>query len=258
MANTHHPAFDYSAFAQGVPFDYQVLDIHDIADGAQPGGWVEFRLGGFGSDLAAHPTHPHQFYALTDRGPNTDYDLHHDHGKMFLVPDYCPRIGYFEINANGKIHKLREILLKTPAGQVITGLPNSTLGANKETAYDRHGQRLEPGTDDFGLDCEALVALKDGSFWISDEYGPHLVHFNADGVEIDRINAYVQDTRRVSGHLLPLEYAKRRQNRGMEGLDISADQTTLVGIMQSAMSLPDASVNAADLTRILMLNLETG
>lgn len=248
---------NFQSFAQGVAFDYEVMDLHDIADGAVDGRFIEFRLGGFGSDLSPHPIHKNQFYALTDRGPNTDYNVNNDHGKMFLDPSYTPRIGLFEIDPQGKINKLKEILLKTPTGKPITGLPNQFFGATKEIAYDRNGQLLATGTDEFGLDTEALVALKDGTFWVSDEYGPHLVHFNAEGIEIDRINAYADDQRRVRGYLLPLEYANRRQNRGMEGLSITPDQKTLVGIMQSTMSNPDASVNQSDLTRIVMINLET-
>lgn len=247
---------NYDAFAQGVRFDYEVMDLHTIQDGAKQDRFIEFRLGGFGSDLSPHPHHKNQFYALTDRGPNTDYNVNHDHGKMFLDPSYSPRIGLFEITQDGKILKLKEILLKMPTGETITGLPNQFFGATKEIAYDRNGQPLEKGTDEFGLDTEGLVALKDGTFWVSDEYGPHIVHFNADGIEIDRINAYADDERRVGGYLLPLEYANRRQNRGMEGLSITPDQKILVGIMQSTMSNPDSSVNDSDLTRIIMINFE--
>lgn len=257
MKNDQLDFKNHPALKKGVRFDYDILDIHDIEDGAQPGRYIEFRLGGFGSAISPHPVHCHQFYALTDRGPNTDYDVHQDHGKKFLDPSYTPRIGLFEISANGSIKKVQEILLKTPQGKRITGLPNPHFGATRETAYDRYGQKLEPGTDEFGLDTEGLVAMQDGTFWVSDEYGPHLVHFDVQGLEIDRINAYEADQRRKSGYLLPLEYANRRQNRGMEGLTITLDQTTLVGIMQSAMSNPDASSNQSTLTRIVMINLHT-
>lgn len=36
-------------------------------------------------------------------------------------------------------------------------------------------------TDRYGLDSEGLVALKDGTFWVSDEYGPHIIHFDTTG-----------------------------------------------------------------------------
>lgn len=117
---------------------------------------------------------------------------------------------------------------------------------------------LAIGTDEYGLDSEGLVALKDGTFWVSDEYGPHLVHFNSEGLEIDRINAYKQDERCKSGYFLPNEFANRKQNRGMEGLTITPDQKKLVGIMQSTMSNPDSSVTTSDLVRIVVVNLDDG
>lgn len=42
---------------------------------------------------------------------------------------------------------------------------------------------------------------------------------------------------------LPQEFSYRRANRGMEGLTITPDQKTLVGIMQSTMDLPTKAVN---------------
>ena len=246
----------YQKFSQGVQLPFDILDIHNIPDGAKPGHFIEIRCGGFGSEISAHPTEKKQFYALTDRGPNTTYNVNGDLGKIFLDPSYTPKIGLFELQENGMINKVKEILLKDPTGRNITGLPNKHFGATKEIAYDQYGKVLEHGTDEYGLDSEGLVALKDGTFWVSDEYGPHIVHFNADGIEIDRINAYEDDERRKSGYLLPLEFANRRQNRGMEGLTITPDQKVLIGIMQSTMSNPDSSVTQSDLVRIVMINLK--
>lgn len=247
-----------NAFALGMQLTYQVMDhLKGIADGAKAGNTIEFRQGGFGSDLVAHPTNKNQFYAITDRGPNADYNLNKDNGKMFPDPAYVPRIGLFEVQTNGTVKKIKEILLKDRNGQNISGLPNANFGATKEAAYDIYGKLLSRQTDEYGLDAEGLVAMKDGSFWVSDEYGPHIVHYDANGVEIDRINAFEKDTRRVGGYLLPAEFANRRPNRGMEGLTITPDGKTLVGIMQSTMDNPTTAVNKSDLTRIVTIDLET-
>lgn len=58
--------------------------------------------------------------------------------------------------------------------------------------------------------------------------------------------------------LLPAEFANRRANRGMEGLAITPDETTLVGIMQSTMDNPTKAVRKQDITRIVTINLQTG
>jgi len=255
--------------SSGSSLPYSVMRA-DIDNGAMPGNLMEIRNGGFGSDMVAHPTEPTQFYALTDRGPNATFTGDQGKGKKFPTPDYTPRIGLFELQDNGDVKKINDILLKRPDGTEITGLPNTAaLGGTGETPYDADGNVILQDMnlafdettnpiklDDYGLDGEGLVALSDGTFWISDEYGPHMVHFNAEGVEIGRINAFADDTRNT--FTLPAEFANRRANRGMEGLTITPDETTLVGIMQSTMYNPSSAVKVNNIVRIVTVNLTDG
>lgn len=263
-------------FVQGSPLPYVVLD-DSHTNAAYPERKLEIRGGGFGSDAAAHPTNANQLYVLADRGPNADFEGIAGKGKQFLVPDYTPRIGLFELQADGSITKIKEILLKDSSGKPITGLPNpKALGGTNEVPYDVDGQPMTVNpnlpfdevsnpikTDINGLDPEGIAVLTDGSFWISDEYGPHLVHYDADGVEIERINPFADDERNnvvIDGQrlLLPPEFTKRRANRGMEALTITPDQTTLVGIMESSMDNPDKSGRISSLVRIVTISLDSG
>ncbi len=263
-------------FIQGSPLPYTVLDNSHI-NAAYPESKLEIRGGGFGSDAAAHPTNANQFYVLTDRGPNADFEGSAGKGKQFLIPDYTPRIGLFELQADGSVTKIKEILLKDSSGKPISGLPNpKALGGTNEVPYDIDGQPMTVNpnlpfdevsnpikTDINGLDPEGIAVLTDGSFWISDEYGPHLVHYDADGVEIARINPFADDERNnvvIDGQrlLLPPEFTKRRANRGMEALTITPDQTTLVGIMESSMDNPDKSGRISSLVRIVAISLDSG
>ncbi len=263
-------------FPQGSPLPYTVLDATHI-NAAYPEQKLEIRGGGYGSDAAAHPTNANQFYALTDRGPNADFDGIAGKGKQFLVPNYTPSIGLFELQADGKIIKVKELLLKDRQGNPISGLPNpKALGGTNEVPYDIDGQPMTVNpnlpfdavnnpikTDINGLDPEGLAALKDGSFWVSDEYGPHLVHYDANGIEIARINAFASDERNnviINGKqvLVPTEFTKRRANRGMEALTMTPDQTTLVGIMESSMDNPDKSGRLSSLVRMVTINLVSG
>ncbi len=265
-----------SEFTQGSPLPYSVMN-NQFINAAYPNKNLEIRSGGFGSDAAAHPTHPNQFYALTDRGPNADFNGIAGSGKRFLTPDYTPRIGLFELQDNGQIIKIKEILLKDAKGNLISGLPNpKALGGTNEIPYDAAGQLMTVDsslpfdeitnpikTDINGLDPEGLAALTDGSFWISDEYGPHLVHYDADGIEIARMNPFATDARNtliVDGKpiLLPKEFANRRTNRGMESVTITPDQTTVVGIMESSLDNPNLSGRDSNVTRIITINLVTG
>ena len=263
-------------FPQGSSLPYRVLNATHV-NAAYPEQKLEIRGGGYGSDAAAHPTNANQFYALTDRGPNADFDGIAGKGKQFLVPNYTPSIGLFELQADGKIIKVAELLLKDNQGNPISGLPNPrALGGTNEVPYDSNGQPMTVNpdlpfddvtnpikTDIHGLDPEGLAALTDGSFWVSDEYGPHLVHYDANGVEIARINAFANDKRNnviVNGKpiLLPTEFTKRRANRGMEALTITPNQSTLVGIMESSMDNPDELGRLSSLVRIITIHLVSG
>jgi hypothetical protein len=124
-------------------------------------------------------------------------------------------------------------------------------------------------TDPNGYDPEGLVVLADGTFWISDEYGPYLTHFDQTGKEIERLSPWTTGASYATdapfhnidtAHPLPVELQYRTKNKGMEGLTLTPDGSTLVGIMQSALTLPDlagAKTALVTTTRIVTIDLQT-
>ena len=207
---------------------------------------------GYGSSIDADPENPKRFYGLTDRGPNADggEDI-----KIFLLPGFTPSIGHFEIQADGKIKKLRDIPLKDAKGKPLTGLPNPAgYGTSKETVVDANHRLLQ--RDKTGIDSEGLAVMRDSTFWVSDEYGPHIVHFDRNGIELERMSPRGVQT---TGRRLPAVLGHLRPNRGMEGITTTPSNRVLVGIMQSALYNPSkqAVVNKS-VTRILMFDLATG
>jgi hypothetical protein len=216
-----------------------------------PNGTVLYN-GGFGSSIAPDPNDPTIFYLLTDRGPNAAGVA--ANSIVFGKADFTPQIGKFRLKDN-QLTLEQTILLKNAAGQPLTGLPNPAgQGSTGETALDLTGQAL--GTSADGIDSEGLVLAPDGTFWISDEYGPHIAHFDATGKTIERINPFGTGT---GGRTLPLVLARRRPNRGMEGLTLTPDGKTLVGLMQSPMYNPSsAAVSGSTVLRVVTFDLATG
>ncbi len=98
--------------------------------------------------------------------------------------------------------------------------------------------------DPYGYDSEGLVAMRDGTFWVSDEYGPYVTHFDHDGYEIGRLTPYTASVdnafHTIVGYLPP-EFARRLKNKGMEGLALTPDGRMLVGAMQSALQSPTSA-----------------
>ena len=214
---------------------------------------VKVNGGGFGSALAADPRAPGYFYMLTDRGPNTDST--DSTKKVFPVPAFTPQIGRFKLQGD-KLVQVGLIEIKDPSGRKITGLPNPDNGDTGEIAVDLQDKPL--GTDAWGLDSEGLVALKDGTFWISDEYGPWMVHVDAKGRIMERVGPFVGNNP-AGGKSLPKVLALRRANRGMEGLTVTPDGKLLVGMMQDPVDNPDVSIRKdSKLNRLVFFDPKTG
>ncbi len=210
---------------------------------------VKVYNGGYGSSMAQDPSDKSVFYLLTDRGPNIDGT--EKDSKVFATPTFAPQIGKFRMK-NNTLTLESVIELKNKDGVKLNGLPNPEgKGGSGEKALGVDGKDL--GKSEDGIDSEGLARAADGSWWVSDEYGPHIVHFDASGKEIERINPW------STGKTLPLVFAKRRPNRGMEGLTITPDGKTLVGIMQFPLYNPskDAIKNSLAI-RIVTLDIASG
>ncbi|MYS19749.1 Uncharacterized conserved protein [Streptomyces sp. DvalAA-14] len=237
-----------------------------LAEVAGPGGTTTQISGeGYGSSLAPVPGKSGYFYGLTDRGPNADAP---DGNKSEMVPDFSPEIGEFKL-VNGKAELLKQVTLRGPkslGGVKYSGRPphDTSEVIDDVAATNAHGGTPTPvAKDPYGYDSEGLVALPDGTFWISDEYGPYITHFDANGYELGRLTPYRNSPDNASHKIigyLPPELANRAKNKGMEGLTITPDGSTLVGVMQSALQQPDlGSTKAANVaaTRIITINLHT-
>lgn len=215
-------------------------------------GNVKVYNGGFGSAVVQDPNDHMAFYLLTDRGSNIDGTV--ADSKVFADPGFTPQIGKFRLIGDQLVPE-KTIELKNENGAKLNGLPNPPgFGYTGELALDVNNNTLPNSID--GLDSEGLALAKDGTFWVSDEYGPHIVHFDANGKTIERINPFGNG---AGGRKIPLVFAKRRPNRGMEGLTITPDGKTLVGIMQFPLYNPSASeVSGSLVTRILSFDITTG
>ncbi len=216
----------------------------DIPPLAMIGG-VTIGGSAYGSALTPVPGARDEFYGLTDRGPNVDGRT--DTEKVLPIPDFHPAIGRFRLS-DGRAVLTKTITLSGTDGAPLNGLvdPRADTG---ESLVDINGRALP--RSDHGLDTEGLVALADGTFWVSDEYGPYLVHFDAKGKEMGRLSPF--------DGTLPRELSLRTPNQGMEGLTVTPDGSTLVGVMQSALKTPGlkGSAKSVPVTRIVTVNLTT-
>jgi hypothetical protein len=117
---------------------------------------------------------------------------------------------------------------------------------------------------DARFDPESIRVAPDGkSVFVSDEYGPYVYQF--DRQTGARIKSFTLPANLDIANLSPVGATEisgntsgRTSNKGMEGLAITPDGSTLVGIMQAA-TLQDAAVSASKkLLRIVTIDVATG
>ncbi len=237
------------------------LPIAAFQNGKLPGSMANDRrllLGGVGSDLWRGAADPQgEFWLITDRGPNGQVRVENTSRRTFPIPDYNPAI--LRVKAEGSALTILETLpILGQAGKPVGGLPN--IDGFDEIPYDYAAQaRLAFNPN--GLDTEGLVRTGVGDFWIAEEYSPSLAKIDRTGKLVKR---YIPEGLALQGAdypvsaALPAIYARRKVNRGFEGLAMSKDEKKLYLALQSPLLVPDAKTgNASRNTRIIEFDVAT-
>ena len=197
-------------------------------------------FGGFGSDIT-YTGHDDVFIAAPDRGP---FDGLTDE-------PYIDRFYFLHITTD-----------------VDAPFPNiSTTLLDTRFFRDKGGRNFVGAAGDLNarLDPEGIRVGPNGTFYVSDEYGPYVFEFNRQGQLVRRLEVpskfFIANPSSDPNTELTGNTSGRQANRGMEGLAISPDGKTLFGIMQNAL-IQDHGLSGTDRVglnnRILKLDLATG
>ncbi len=178
-----------------------------------------------------------EFYGATDRGPNGDGpnvpsgpDILTS--KIFPAPSFTPSIGIITVGSGGAVltssmplrlsATVKASGLPPPPGAVGNAAEAPVLDAmvvdlNSKATY-HHG----------GIDTEGIAFDKKRNvLWMSDEYGPFIAKVDlTTGVILEKFGP---------GNGLPAIFAKRRANRGMEGMTLDATTDKLHVFLQSPL-----------------------
>jgi hypothetical protein len=258
-------------------------------DGTLENGLPANVLGGTGSGLAW--AGGNTFLAVPDRGPNaTPYNS--------AVDDTVSYIARFQtvtmnLTPNAPGASLPFTMTPTLAGTTLlwSGSPLA-YGSGAGLGTDIHGNPLGSGApaantpqrsyftgrsdnfdpaktsgnpNDARLDPESIRVSNGGNrVYVSDEYGPYIYEFDrATGERLRSFtlpaNLDVAKPGPTGASEMSANTSGRAANKGMEGLAITPDGKTLVGIMQAAL-IQDAALGGAaeNLLRIVTVDIATG
>jgi len=254
--------------------------------GALENGVPGNALGGIGSGLAW--AGGNSFVAVPDRGPNaTSYNAAVDNTSSYvarlqnvtlaLTPGVGGAQGTLTPTLTGTTLLWSSTPLNYGTGAGLGTKSDGTPLGSGAPAINGNGRYYFTGrSDNFGagnsgnpnnarLDPEAVRVSRDGrSAFVSDEYGPYVYQF--DRATGERIRSYTLPGNLYVANLSPVgknedtpaNTSGRVYNKGMEGLAITPDGKTLVGVMQAPL-IQDAAVKAsANLLRLVTIDVATG
>ncbi len=177
------------------------IPIKTFQNSALPGSIGNDRkilLGSLGSDLWRAPTDaPGEFWMITDRGPNGQVNVDGNNRRTFWIPEFNPAIVKVKLEGS-EVRILETLPIRGQSGKPVTGMPN--IKDFDETAYEYSAQK-ELAFNVNGIDTEGLVRTRDGDFWVSEEYGPSLLHIDKSGKVLKR---YVPEGIKLSGTDYPI------------------------------------------------------
>jgi hypothetical protein len=237
-------------------------------------------LGGLGSAISYDSAK--KFLLLPDRGPNAvTFDTLIDNTVSYINRFHTVEMD-LDANPSGSLPftltaRLQNTTLLFSTSALVYGngqglgvgpgvppinRPNHYYFTGRSDNFDPAGNSGNPNNARF--DTEGIRVSPDGQrIFISDEYGPYVYEFDRSGARVRSFalpqNFYVPNQYPVGAQEISGNTVGRTANKGMEGLAITPDGSTLVGIMQNAL-IQDANEHgpAANLLRIVTIDLASG
>ncbi|KAF8887862.1 esterase-like activity of phytase-domain-containing protein [Gymnopilus junonius] len=221
------------------------------------GGAIAFKLGTFSeSDGVFSGT----LLARPDRGFNVDGPIDYQARQHEIDFVFTPYYGTANLTFQAAQQTLqlpyRDTTLmferqdKTTSGLDGDGVRTAQSGFLTNPLFDPVMPTDSTKDDRLVLDVEGVVANSDGTFWISDEYGPYIYRFSADGNLIQTIQppqAVLPLDKKGNLNFTSLTNPDtgRSPNQGFEGLTLDADDGILYAMLQSAL-IQDGGDNKND------------
>ncbi|APA16051.1 hypothetical protein sscle_16g108210 [Sclerotinia sclerotiorum 1980 UF-70] len=258
----------------GNTYTYQELGGYGFIPGTTRDKFGD-TIGGIGSSIAmdsktwtklSNGSYAGVLWTLPDRGWNTEGTLNYQARVHKFDILFTPMPGATVANPsrnNLVFEYIDTVLFYGPDGTPTTGLDADGLGHLSYDGFPDLPVATYTG-DGFGndgtggrripVDSEGLALDGSGGFWVSDEYGPYIYHFNSSGTMISAIrppdafipmrngsesfsadSPYFYSDQASGDDVSPADNPTGRgNNHGFEGLSISADGKTLYTLLQAA------------------------
>lgn len=227
------PAGQPGGFGQAVLTQFAALPAETFVPASEPSGAAlgTTPVNGITPPFADQPV---QGFSGILRNADGTFDVLSDngYGNKANSADFVLRIHRIApVFATGEVDVLGGVNLTDPNGHVPFPLTRP--------------DRVLTGAD---LDIESITRAADGSYWIGDEFGPYLLHFDRAG----RLLAPPVPLPGVFAPENPAGETNLPSSKGYEGLAMSPDRRTLYGLLEGTVAGDEPGtlrLNEFDVTR---------
>jgi len=205
----------------------------------KPGTWQPLENGSYSGTIVAHP----------DRGFNVistvDYRSR-QHEIDFILTPYrgTDNLTFEAAQETLQLFYIDTILQFDRGGGNTSGLDAEAVrpvedGFPTVVLADPQMPIADDAEPHLTLDIEGIIASLDGTYWISDEYGPYIYHYTANGTLIQTIQPPEAFLPLSSDGILNFTSVVdpdtgRGGNKGFEGLTLDAANNVLYAMLQEA------------------------
>ncbi len=201
-----------------------------------PGSWHREADGSYTGTLLGQP----------DRGYNASYTTNYTPRLNKLAVRFQPATADDTAQNQVSLTLTDTIKYTDSTGTPLTSLDPTASGSAVRAGFPALPQAFNGR---ISLDAEGIAVNADGTLWVSDEYGPYLYKFSAEGKMLAAIRppeAIIPKRNGADSFAAnspgkgqpapsPIDPATGRQNnQGIEGLGLSPDGHTLFALLQSA------------------------
>lgn len=201
-----------------------------------PGSWRRLPDGSYAGTLYTQP----------DRGYNVDATTNYIPRFNILDVTFTPADAGSAAQDQVKLTLQSTVTFKEADGTPFTSYDPTPVGVGSRTGFPNLPQAFNGR---LSLDAEGIVVNPDGTLWVSDEYGPYIFRFAANGTLLGVIrppealipkrggsDSFASNNpgqgQPVASPANPV--TGRQNNQGLEGLSMAPDGRTLFTLLQSA------------------------
>lgn len=213
--------------------------------------------GGF-SGLIYIPGSDLEFYTVTDRGPNTSMASFSKNAGMMLfpIPEYSQKILRLKLE-NKRLKIISMHLILDQNGEPVGGFPPLELSDEEGESASMNLQGTKPKYRSWNFDFEGISIDANGDLWLVDEYRPAVVYVDGKSFRIKEVFS-AEKVDMGGTRILDQYFAKRRPNRGFEGVAVTPSGKILAILQSPIQDFESFDSLPSRLVRILHFDPATG